>query len=86
MKNKMNKQMSELVLRLYQLLQGEREVVRVYSRVLQDDLYFINPDSVNTELLPGNCAVYTTRELAHIISISGEDFRRYHYLKLKKVG
>ncbi len=77
---------SGLVRVLYDLLQGKRELVRVYSRALGQELCFINAERVNPDLVPGNCPVYTTRELAYILSLSGEEFQRFHYLKTRLVG
>jgi hypothetical protein len=76
----------DLLLALYELVQGEREMVRVYSKALQSDICFVNPERVNPETLTLDCPVYTTRELAYIISLSPEEFQRFHYLKTRLVG
>jgi len=76
----------DLLLALYELVQGEREMVRVYSKALQSDICFVNPERVNPETLAVDCPVYTTRELAYIISLSEEEFQRFHYLKMRLVG
>jgi hypothetical protein len=76
----------DLLLKLYELLQGEREVVYVYSKALQSKLCLVNPDIQDPAQLATDCPIYTTRELAYIISLSGEDFRRFHYLKTRLVG
>ncbi|RQW05054.1 MAG: hypothetical protein EH225_05025 [Calditrichaeota bacterium] len=81
-----NEKSSRLVRVLYELLQGKRELVRVYSRTLQQELCFVNTERVNPDLVPGDCPVYSTRELAHILSLSDEEFQRFHYLKTRLVG
>jgi hypothetical protein len=84
--NALKDHISDLLVALYELLQGERNMVRVYSKALQSELCFINPEQLNSDLLPTDCPIYSTKELAHIISLSEEEFRRYHYLKIKMVG
>lgn len=76
----------DLVLKLYELLQGERDMVRLRSRVLDAEVCFVNPAQTDPDALPKDCPVYTTRELAYVLSLSDEDFRRFHYLKTKLVG
>ncbi len=75
----------DLLLQLYELLQGDRGTVVVYSNALQDKLYFVNPAVVDVETLPKGTPVYTTRELAFVITLSDEELRRYHYLKMKLI-
>jgi hypothetical protein len=84
-KNKTTAQ-PDLLLALYEVVQGEREMVRVYSKVLQSDICLVNPERLNPETLALDCPVYTTRELAYIISLSPEEFQRFHYLKTRLVG
>jgi hypothetical protein len=77
----------DLRVTLYELLQGKRNMLRVYSELLQDELCFVNAESLPPEDLARlDCPVYTTRELAHILSLSDEEFRRFHYLKTRLVG
>ena len=76
----------DLLLKLYELLQGERDMVRVYSKALHSELCFVNPERKNPDQLTADCPVYTTRELAYVISLSEDDFRRFHYLKTRLVG
>ena len=78
----------DLLLQLYELLEGERDTVRVYSRALQSELCFVNPALCDPEQLKlqSDCPVYTTRELAFVLSLTEEEFRRFHYLKTKLVG
>ncbi|GAB4380131.1 MAG: hypothetical protein Kow0042_30000 [Calditrichia bacterium] len=88
-RNKRNGHISldpDLLLKLYELLQGERDLLRVYSQALQCDVCFVNPHCVKMEQLEIDCPVYTTRELAYVISLSEDDFRRFHYLKTRLVG
>ena len=75
-----------LVVTLYELLQGKRDMVRVYSKALQSDLCFINPERLNTNLIPMDCPVYTTRELAYILSLPEEKLKQFHYQKTRMVG
>ncbi len=77
---------TDLLLKLYELLQGERDRVRVYSKALQSDICFVNPARHNPDTLPMDCPVYTTRELAFVLSLTAEEFRRFHYLKTRLVG
>jgi len=77
----------ELLVKLYELLQGERNIIRTYSHVLQSELCFVNAEKTSPEELARlDCPVYTTRELAYILSLSDEEFRRFHYLKTRLVG
>ena len=74
---------NDMMLKLYELLQGEREVVKVYSKVLNSDLYFVNPElqeRVEDEL---ECPTYTTRELSFVLSMTAEELQQYHYLKTR---
>ncbi len=77
---------ADLLLQLYELLQGERGLVKVHSKSLNSSLYFVNPAVQDPETLGVDCPVYTTRELAFVLSLSEEEFRRFHYLKTKLVG
>ncbi|RMG68058.1 MAG: hypothetical protein D6715_03320 [Calditrichaeota bacterium] len=77
---------SDLLLKLYELLEGERDMVRVYSKALQSEICFVNPAVFNPDTLETDCPVYTTRELAFVLSLSEEEFRRFHYLKTRLVG
>jgi len=79
-------QSPDLLLLLYELLQGQREMVRVYSRALQSEICLVNTPQTRPELLTLDCPVYTTRELAQIISLSAEEFQRFHDRKTRMVG
>jgi hypothetical protein len=79
-------QSPDLLLLLYELLQGQREMVRVYSRALQSEICLVNTPKTRPELLTLDCPVYTTRELAQIIALSEEEFQRFHQLKTRMVG
>ncbi len=76
----------DLLVVLYELLQGQREMVRVYSKVLQREICLINTPLSTSELLALDCPVYITGELAQIISLSPEEFQRFHHLKTRMVG
>jgi len=75
----------ELMLKLSELLQGERDMIKVYSRAFNSDICFINPAVCDPSTLPTDCPVYTTRELAHVLSLSPEEFRRFHGVKKQRV-
>ena len=74
---------ADIMLQLYELLQGERDSVRVYSKELDSVVYFVNPDARPVKATPPECPVYTTRELAFVLSLTSEELKRYHYLKQK---
>lgn len=76
----------DLLLELYELLQGDRDMVKVYSKALESEICFVNPARLTPDQLDTVSPVYTTRELAYVISLSEEDFRRFHYLKMQLVG
>jgi len=75
----------DLLLRLSELLQGERDMVMIYSKALQSDICFVNTALCDPETLQIDCPIYTTRELAFVLSLSDEEFRRFHYLKTKLI-
>lgn len=72
----------DLMLKLSELLQGERDVIRVHSDAFDTDICFVNPALCDPSTLQMDCPVYTTRELAHILSLSPEEFRRFHAVKV----
>jgi hypothetical protein len=84
--NPTKKNTNDLTLALYELLQGKREFVRIYSNTLQSDLCFVNTNKLDSATLTIDCPIYTTKELAYIITLSKEDFLRFHYLKTRLVG
>ncbi|MFZ0390741.1 MAG: hypothetical protein WAN36_09825 [Calditrichia bacterium] len=84
--SKNNASQSALVQKIYELLQGKRVMLKAYSNALQSEVLFVNSEQVNMEQLPEGLPVYTTRELAQIISFSREEFQRFHYLKTRMVG
>ena len=90
MRNRLQQQQQpqpDLRVTLYELLHGKRNMLRVYSELLQDELCFVNAERLPPEDLARlDCPVYTTRELAHILSLSDEEFRRFHHLKTRLVG
>ncbi len=75
----------DMLIKLYELLQGERDMVRVHSKALGSDICFVNPELHNPEALPPDCPAYTTRELAFVLSLSPGELQRYHYLKMKLI-
>ena len=90
MRNQLQQQqpsLPDLQVTLYELLHGKRNMIRVYSETLQNELCFVNAERIPPEDLARlDCPVYTTRELAYILSLSEEEFRRFHYLKTRLVG
>lgn len=76
---------TEMLVKLYELLHGERDMVRVQSKALDSEICFINPEVHDPEKLSPDCPVYTTRELAFVLSLSPSELRQYHYLKMKLV-
>ena len=75
----------DMLLKLYELLQGERDMVRVHSKALGSEICFVNPEIHNPETISPDCPAYTTRELAFVLSLSPAELQRYHYLKMKLV-
>lgn len=76
---------ADMLVKLYELLQGERDIVRVFSRALNKEICFINPDVSEIEKNSADMPAYTTRELSFVMSLSPEELQRYHYLKMKLV-
>lgn len=75
----------DMLIKLHELLQGERDMVRVHSQALGSDICFVNPELYPVESLPPDCPAYTTRELAFVLSLSPAELQRYHYLKMKLI-
>ena len=75
----------DLMLKLSELVHGERDTVMIHSKALQSDICFVNPALRDPATLRVDCPVYTTRELAFLLSLSDEEFRRFHYLKTKLI-
>lgn len=73
----------DMLVKLYELLQGDRDEVRLYSNILNSELWFINPALKKEDAYPADQPVYTTREIAFVLSMSPDELRRYHYLKTK---
>ncbi|RMF57939.1 MAG: hypothetical protein D6748_10070 [Calditrichaeota bacterium] len=71
----------DLIVKLYELIQGKRNSVRVYSGELGGEVCFINPEVGTPTEVEKDCPIYTTRELAFVLSLNKDELRRYHYLK-----
>ncbi|HQU73869.1 MAG TPA: hypothetical protein PLG66_16305 [Calditrichia bacterium] len=69
---------------LYELLQGQREQVQVYSKALNSHVLFVN-QAIEREQADSTMPVFTTRELAFVLSLSEEELQRYYYLKMRLV-
>lgn len=76
---------AEVMRQLHDLLQGDRGMVEIYSKSLENTICFINPDIIDPESLGDDRPLYTTREISFVLSLSPEEFRRYHYLKTNLV-
>ncbi|RMI13214.1 MAG: hypothetical protein D6681_06035 [Calditrichaeota bacterium] len=70
---------------LYELLQGQRPMVKVYSRTLNTELCFVNPDVAQPVAIDPDTPVYSSRELSLVLSMTPEELQRYHYLKTRLV-
>jgi len=71
---------SEMLVKLYELLQGERDSVILFSKALGEKIRFFNPATETEEMRP-DLPSYSTRELAFVLSMTQEEFYKYHYLK-----
>ena len=70
-----------LLLKLYELIHGERNMIRLHSNALDSEICFVNPALCDPTALQMDCPVYTTRELADVLSLSMEEFQRFHGVK-----
>lgn len=68
----------DLMLKLAELLQGERDMIKVYSNAFDSEICFVNPALCDPSTLQMDCPVYTTGELAQVLSLSPAEFRRFH--------
>ncbi len=75
----------DMLMKIYELLEGERDMLKVHSKALNSEICFVNPDFKKSKMLPTDCPTYTTRELAFVLSMSPTELQRYHYLKMKLV-
>lgn len=71
----------DLIFKLSELLQGERGMLKVHSNAFDSDICFVNPAVCDPSTLQIDCPVYTTRELAQVLSLSPEEFKKFHGLK-----
>ncbi len=85
LRNAPPKETPDILVKLYEFLQGERGELKIFSNVLGEELYFVNPVIFPETNWPTDKAVYTTREIAFILSLSSSELQRYHYLKTKLV-
>ena len=76
---------ADMMVKLYELLQGQRDMVKVFSKALDSDIYFVNPASKNVDSKTLDGPMYSTREISFVLSLSPAELRRYHYLKMKLV-
>jgi hypothetical protein len=75
----------DMIVKIYELIQGEREMVRIYSKSLESDICLVNAEMTTPLQLPTDCPIYTTEELAFVLSLSEEEFKRFHYIKTRLV-
>ena len=81
-KRRRTKQLShDLILKLSELLQGERSMLKVHSNAFDSDICFVNPAVCDPATLQMECPVYTTKELAQVMSLSPAEFQKFHSLK-----
>ena len=73
----------DIMVKIYELLQGEREMIKIYSKSLGCEICFINTETTTPLQLPIDCPVYTTEELAFVLALTDEEFKRFHYLKTR---
>lgn len=75
----------DIVVKIFELIQGEREILRIYSKSLESEICLINPELTSPLHLAMDCPVYTTEELAFILPLNEDEFKRFHYLKTRLV-
>ncbi len=71
----------DLLLKLYELLQGERDMIKVHSNTFDSDICFVNPALCDPSTLQTDCLIYTTRELAQVLSLTPEGLRYFNRQK-----
>ncbi len=71
----------DIILELFQVLEGQRSSLIFYSHTLECDICLVNTALADVEQQNMTCPVYTTDELAYILTLSQMDLKRYHYLK-----
>ncbi len=76
---------ADIFVKLFELLQGEREKIYIYSKKLGCKICLVNPALINPKTIKSNYPVYTTKELAFILSFDADELRRFHYLKTRLV-
>lgn len=75
----------DLTLRLHELIEGRVGSLRMFSKALSAEICFVNPALEDPARFEGDCPVYTTRELAFVLSLTPEELRRYHHLKSRLI-
>ena len=75
----------DIIVKVFELIQGDRETLRFYSKRLESEICLINPELTSPLHLTTDCPIYTTDELAFILPLSDDEFRRFHYLKTRLV-
>lgn len=73
----------DMLLKLFELLQGERALIKIYSKKLRSEVFLVNPELQNPDDLSVEFPVYTTNELAFILPMNAEEFTQFHYLKTR---
>lgn len=76
---------ADLFIALYELLEGKRAALKIYSHRIGGEILLVNPELYQPEKMHHHCPVYTTQELAFILNLNSEEFRRFHYLKTRLV-
>lgn len=75
----------DIQLKLFELLQGERASLVIFSKKLKSRICLVNPALKNPGDMSSKYPVYTTNELAFILSFGTEELKRFHYLKTRLV-
>lgn len=73
----------DMLLKLFELLQGERALIKIYSKKLKSEVFLVNPELQNPDDLNVELPVYTTNELAFILPMNAKEFKQFHYLKTR---
>ena len=76
---------ADIFVKLFELLQGDRKKIYIYSKKLGCKICLVNPAVINPKKMKSNYPVYTTNELAFILSFDADELQRFHYLKTKLV-
>jgi hypothetical protein len=57
------------------------QILRVQSRLLEEDLWWVADETLRAEVPDPNLVVYTAVELVHLVRISPQDLINVHRIK-----